>query len=63
MKILEYGTIKPKQAHCVGCRANIEYTPMDVHKQPCGANAISFFVMCPVCGRWIYVDRKEFVDD
>lgn len=50
MKVLEYGHIKPEIIKCTGCGATLEYTKEDVIH-----NKIYDFIICPVCGKLIFV--------
>lgn len=55
MRVIEYKHILPKQIICKVCGALFEYTPHDVKKH---SNQFGdyYYVTCPVCGKWCFVD-------
>lgn len=62
MKILEYGHVHPKHLRCNGCGARLEYTPNDV-KVHTNQFHTYYYVNCPVCSKWCFVDDKGDSND
>lgn len=58
MKILAYGTYKPKIITCKECGATLEYTPNDIKKHTNKFHSYHY-VECPVCGNWCFVTVGE----
>ena len=57
MTILKYGHITPKELKCRGCGAELSYTPSDV-KYHTNRFHEYYYVVCPVCGKFCFVNNE-----